>query len=95
METSSIQDSFVTISRLYPGSCQQYGHSCLGGHGKRDGSDAEAQNALLKNPIAARYNGLLREMLARRLYGANAYDWPKYQDSQEAVEKKNVDYVPI
>lgn len=72
-----------SLSLRSAGSCQQYGHSCLGGHGKRDGSDS---------PIAARYNNLLREMLARRLYSTqNFNDW----NSQEALEKKSIDYAAV
>lgn len=94
---SFLKDALTIV--LFTGSCQQYGHSCLGGHGKRDGSDVDVQNALLKNPAAARYNNLLREIMARRNLGPQAFipnsDWSRYQDSQELLEKKSIDYSAV
>ncbi|KAI1280536.1 hypothetical protein HDE_13390 [Halotydeus destructor] len=85
--------AFVTLAVVLRdaeanGRCQQYGHSCLGGHGKRDGND------VMKGPFAARYNTALRDMIAR-LYDIQSppLEWT---DSQElGMDKKNTEYATV
>ncbi len=56
---------------LCPGKCMQYGHSCLGGHGKRNGQDLAIESAPQINsqqkPISNRVAGLLRQIINQRL----------------------------
>lgn len=66
--------------------CQLYGHSCLGGHGKRSSSasvpiqgidsdlavDAAASAAFQAKMTANRLSGILREMIARRMVASAA-----------------------
>jgi len=53
--------------------CQQYGHSCLGGHGKRNdelASDVLQQNSQfqkINDPISDRVVNLLRQLISQRI----------------------------
>lgn len=89
--------------------CQLYGHSCLGGHGKRSSSasvptqgidsdfalDAAASAAFHAKMTANRLNGILREMIARRMVTSVAGRMNPYgsDDGLDVVEKKtSMDY---
>lgn len=63
-------------------SCQLYGHSCLGGHGKRSGESTVASTDSFTGPemdsvqniqnrlAANRMNTLMKELMARRMFAA-------------------------
>lgn len=46
--------------------CQLYGHSCLGGHGKRSDSGADLDNTLQARLALNRMSNLLQRMMSRR-----------------------------
>ena len=68
------------------GKCQQYGHSCLGGHGKR--SQEQERMGLLQNnqftrnniPLSNRMLALLHQVIAQRFSSlqSSQTDFPKY-----------------
>ncbi|KAF8785304.1 uncharacterized protein LOC129959475 [Argiope bruennichi] len=74
------------------GSCQSYGHSCLGGHGKRNGEPPFGLHLLLQQALRAR-NELPGNAVAEMNYPAvadrTAYDFMRgFTNGVKALEEK-------
>ena len=73
----------IIIINLIGAACQLYGHSCLGGHGKRSSApsygpqdtdaavDAAAIAAFQAKMSANKLNNILRDILARKMASAS------------------------
>ncbi|KAG8188975.1 hypothetical protein JTE90_010064 [Oedothorax gibbosus] len=66
------------------GSCQSYGHSCLGGHGKRNSETPYALHALLQRAMRTRNIVPFNDY---RFPDSNAYDFLKgFSDGIKELE---------
>ena len=79
-------------------SCQLYGHSCLGGHGKRSDSSADMAAADAGNTLQARVagqrlaNGLMQRLLARRITPDLVAAYMATSGEMADMDKRSADY---
>lgn len=78
-------------------SCQLYGHSCLGGHGKRSDSSADmtadAGSSFPARVAGQRLNGLLQRMLARRISPDLLAAYMASSSELADMDKRSADYM--
>lgn len=76
-------------------SCQLYGHSCLGGHGKRSDSSVElnGEGNLQSRLASQRMNALFQRVMSRRLSPDMVAAYMASASELSDVEKRSADYM--
>jgi hypothetical protein len=104
VETEANGEFFTTLKNVpqllffykIGASCQLYGHSCLGGHGKRSDSASEMDvNSMQARMAVGRMNNLLQRLLARRVMSQSPDVISSILSSNEYsdLEKRSPDYI--
>jgi len=89
--------AFAVAIEASGASCQLYGHSCLGGHGKRSDSSADmaadAGNAFQARVAGQRINGLMQRLLARRITPDLLAAYMASSGEMADMDKRSADYM--